>query len=322
MNFNEKIDTEKLESIFMPFMTKEKEKLKNSNNKFVHYTSAENAMNIINSKKLWMRSPKCMNDFMEIHHGHGQLVKFFEVKDNLKKYIAALDLYKEGTGKVIINNFNEWWNEIKDYTYIASISVHNVSEDLTGRLSMWRAYGQESAKAALVINNPPHTIEGLNVILSPAAYFNYEELEQEICSMIDNIQKNIGLLKTLDEDEMIGMAMTALMILAVCLKHVGFKEEKEWRIIHLPNLSQPNRLIENKVEVIGGIPQVVYKLPFQDFPEDKVVGMSISSLIDKVIIGPTQYPSVLSDAFTIALQTAGVEDASNKIVISDIPLRT
>ena len=50
--------------------------------------------------------------------------------------------------------------------------------------------------------------------------------------------------------------------------------------------------------------------------------MEFSDLIDKVIIGPTQYPVVLYDAFEIALLKSGVEDISNRIVVSDIPLRT
>jgi hypothetical protein len=64
-------------------------------------------------------------------------------------------------------------------TFIASISEHEHDEDINGRLSMWRAYGHPSAKAAVVLNIPfePHgATKGLNLMLSPVYYFGYTNL--------------------------------------------------------------------------------------------------------------------------------------------------
>ena len=46
-----------------------------------------------------------------------------------------------------------------------------------------------------------------------------------------------------------------------------------------------------------------------------------SKLIKKIIIGPTEFPVVVRDAFVKLLTDAGVDDASEKVVISFIPLR-
>lgn len=313
---------ERLENIFMPYVAKRKKELKNSNNQFVHYTSAENAINIINSKEFWMRSPKCMNDYMEINHGHEQLIKFFDTPEHKEKFIEALDSYQVGIADEILKEFAKWWKQIQNDTFIASVSVHSKSEDQHGRLSMWRAYGEQPAKAAIVLNNPPENMTNLNLILSPAAYFTYEELEKELLSMINNINKNIEFIQNLEKAIVVATTIISLIILAVCLKHPGFKEEQEWRIIYLPTMPQFNNLIKSSVKSIGGVPQVIYKIPLNNYPEYEISGMSISDLVDKIIIGPTQFPIALFDAFNISLSDAGVKDAPNRIIISDIPLRT
>jgi len=38
---------------------------------FVHYTSADAAIGIIRTKRLWMRNVMCMTDYREVDHGFG-----------------------------------------------------------------------------------------------------------------------------------------------------------------------------------------------------------------------------------------------------------
>ena len=42
--------------------------------KFVHYTSAENAIKIIESRRIWMRNTQCMSDYREMSHSFDLLV--------------------------------------------------------------------------------------------------------------------------------------------------------------------------------------------------------------------------------------------------------
>ncbi len=64
----------KLLSIFMPYSTRRQDNFVDRKGRFVHYTSAENAIKIVQSQKFWMRNAKCMSDYMEVAHGHEQLV--------------------------------------------------------------------------------------------------------------------------------------------------------------------------------------------------------------------------------------------------------
>ena len=43
--------------------------VENQSSKFVHYTTASNALKLLSSKEFWMRKSSVMNDFQEIDHG-------------------------------------------------------------------------------------------------------------------------------------------------------------------------------------------------------------------------------------------------------------
>lgn len=322
MELEDKNIATKLEGIFMPHMAKGKKEVSDNGDQYVHYTSAENALKILNSKQLWLRNPTCMNDYMEISHGRQMLQDFFDNEINRDKFVSAIDSYEQGVAQEIFDGFNEWWEKIKHDTFIASISVHSKDEEQHGRLSMWRAYGSESGKAALIINNPPQESSKLKVILSPAAYFTTEELEEEMLQVIAAIDKNIDYLRTLKKETILGTVIISLIILATCLKHPGFKEEQEWRLIYLSGMFTNNNWLVRDIETINGIPQVVYKLPLENNKELEITGLSIPELIDKVLIGPTQYPLAMFDAFYETLIKLGIDDTNAKVTVSNIPLRT
>ncbi|MBW2318859.1 MAG: hypothetical protein JRF24_09310, partial [Deltaproteobacteria bacterium] len=84
----------------------------------------------------------------------------------------------------------------------------------------------------------------------------------------------------------------------------------------------PSKLISRKIETIDGVPQNVYQIPLEDNPSENVVGVAIPELIDRIIIGPSEYPIPIYEAFRVALDEAGVENSSSRVFISGIPLRT
>ena len=59
----------KIENILMPYATARREQVWKRNGQFVHYTSAENAISIIQSKFMWMRNAQCMTDYAELVTG-------------------------------------------------------------------------------------------------------------------------------------------------------------------------------------------------------------------------------------------------------------
>src|SRR5713101_8126431 len=81
-----------LENIFMPYAGKRRDELYGNvatsgaaevkdYARFVHYTSAEAALKIIKSKRLWMRNTTCMSDYSEVLHGFEILSKVLKEKE-------------------------------------------------------------------------------------------------------------------------------------------------------------------------------------------------------------------------------------------------
>jgi hypothetical protein len=66
--------------------------------------------------------------------------------------------------------------------------------------------------------------------------------------------------------------------------------------------------IKWKIEVVGGVPQRVYRIPLRSDPAAGLTGLSPDEMIDRIIIGPTQYPFATFDAFVSALDDAGVKE--------------
>lgn len=312
-----------LERVFMPYTYERRERVRRQGARFVHYTSAENLTKIIQSKNIWMRNARCMNDYMELSHGYEQLLSIFNNNDNKRAYFETLEPFGEGLGAKILTQFNQWWQNIHQNTYISSISEHDASEDILGRLSMWRAYGRVTGKSAMVMNLPltPGAAKGLRIFASPVAYFTYQQVEQDFHDTLDSIKINSEFLKTVAPEKLRSIAFSMLMMACICLKHKGFEEEREWRIIYLPFISPSEHMIKS-VETVDGIPQTVYKIPLVNNPKKNITGIDIPTILDRIIVGPSVYPAVMRDAFIDLLREVGVEDAQKKVFVSDIPLRT
>jgi hypothetical protein len=107
----------------------------------------------------------------------------------------------------------------------------------------------------------------------------------------------------------------------LCTKHPAFHEEREWRIIYQPKYKSSPHILHDLVSV-RGIPQPICKIPLKNIPEEGLIGIELAELVDRIIIGPTQYPLAMYDAFVELLRDAGVADAEAKVYTSAIPLRT
>jgi hypothetical protein len=164
----------KLEGIFMPRAQAQRSDFYGKSKRFVHYTSADSALKILKSKRLWVRNTTCMADYREVQHGYGMLRSFFSDSVNCEAFTAALDRSHPGAATEAITIFNQWWQHIQFNTYISSISEHEDNEDKNGRSSMWRGFGGMLPKVAIIFRVPKYSggAEKLNVIFSPVAYLN------------------------------------------------------------------------------------------------------------------------------------------------------
>lgn len=287
--------------------------------KLAHYTRFDIAKQIIAGRSVWMRNARMMNDIGEVEYGIAAMDRALaEHRDYMTAALGAID-------SALPHQLEAAWGHLRSHVvkevFISCFSEHWPKEDPYGRLSMWRGYGSPDG-VALVLNFEAFRLESnaLNAYSSPVFYGELHEFSQRFKAVLTNVADNAAALKASMSPQMVLQTLAmALLFGAVCLKHPGFSEEKEWRVIHMPNIQQPTLL---KRKSFAGPPvQTVYAIPLEDSPEQGLVGITPDALIHKVIIGPSNRPDEIADELAQMLAAQGVVDPAARIIKSGIPLR-
>lgn len=314
--------------IFDPDVAGKREELLLSDGKLVHYTSSETAFHIFDSKTVWMRNVGVMNDYLEVRHGIESMVRFFRPTSEqypdvgqTEMKVAFEDLWP-GLLPSVIDKFNGWLRTIEERSYVTSLSLHLENENQNGRLSMWRSYGMGPVGVALVINPRPfYEVESsLGAYSNPVVYRTPEQVSDCFGQMAPRLRAAKDFLKRIDRAQVEDMLFQTMLNTALCCKHPGFSEELEWCIVHVEGLFGDSKLVED-IAVIRGVPQKIMKIPLSSFEESGMPGMQIHELLDRVIIGPTDYPDIVREAYVHKLNELNVPDAEKKVFASEIPLR-
>ncbi|MBL4612111.1 MAG: DUF2971 domain-containing protein [Emcibacter sp.] len=310
-----------LRSIFFPNLLERVEGVREKGTRFVHYTSADVGISIIKTGEIWMRNSSCMNDYSEMSFGINCVTKFFNSAEANPMW-TVLNRIQEGLSDEIKNLFDGWSQDVRRHTYLTCLSEHMDAEDGIGRLSMWRAYGKNGG-VALVLNQEAMMSETdiLKAYTYPVHYYNDEEITEFFIEVVSGIQQHLSGLSSRSVEGIKGTVFYMLQTYCICLKHPGFAEEKEWRVVYRPNQVESD-VIKKSVETVNGVPQRIYKIPLEDVPQEGSTGRGIDGLLNKIIIGPTEHPFAVADAYVEALTEAGVNNPEARVVISEIPLRT
>ncbi len=325
--------SKELNNAFFPRSIEKRKIFKKSNEKLAYYTTLETAKKILQNKELWMRNASSMNDFGEVRYGIDRLRKLlYAPGDNelLDVIQHSLDgSFFEILRKELCKFFNPVNGESASWqynTYITSFTSHKLKEQKDGRLSMWRTYGGDNGvavvfKAGVLFDS----LENRNIFMSPVEYIDEGRLKKEIVNLADSLKKNKEFLAknfhSVEGEKIIeDRFMWALRFAATSVKHPGFAEENEWRLIANgidlnKELNRPGFELEN----VKGNDQLVFKIKFE--PEE------FFDMIDCVLIGPNAdlgirniaqkaLVRIVSDSFRIK-----EEEAEKKVRGSDIPYR-
>lgn len=316
MEVNE--DNRKFCEIFAPGLLEKSLEVATLNKRFAYYTSADTAMKVLQNGELWFRNAMVMNDFSEISYGLNLIRATFSGPVGARFRESVNNIF-EGTIKTVEKLLSDWEADWQFETYIACISIHDEFEDLSGRLSMWRAYGD----TAIVVKNTPMiaVTDLLGVFSTPVMYLSRDQYEQRLIAITDSILANREYLQGLGQYVLVGYIHQMLFHTAIATKHPGFSEEKEWRLHYRPN-ERESSAMKARTVVLKGVPQIIYALPLKHAPEQGLFGADIPSLLDRIIVGPTEQPYVSVRAFKAVLKGLGVEQVDSKVFASDIPLRS
>lgn len=315
--FNEQELT--LLKLFHPFAFEKTMNALMTNARFVHYTTADTAMKIIQNEEVWMRKSTCMNDFNEIEHGFNCLQRAY--REHRDRFNSLLEPLHPEFAKKLEERFNAWLPSFRNSTYISCISEHDDSEDLNGRLSMWRAYGSPRG-VAIVVKGAPflRPSDALQAYASPVAYLDEMGFSAEFSRFLDSLEQNAEIIGALGEEQLLSHMFEVFRMAVLCTKHPGFAEEREWRIIYSPSLSESARIKED-IFTFDGVPQRIFKIPLKNVADEGLYDIEVPELIDRIIIGPTEFAVEIKEALSIILQRKSVDQPLGMIWISDIPLR-
>jgi len=312
-----------LRATLLPSVQDRVNKLKNTEFKLAQYMSAAVFIQMLKNRNIWMRNARVMNDFSEIHHGQNCLFSAWKdpkLKRRLRQCLG------ENSDEVmaqleIVFDQHQWGRT--EQTYLACFTEHDTKseENLYGRLSMWRAYGGET-NVAVVMNSEPFFANNgqTSIFVTPVSYCTIEQFKNYFELFLSGLEKESDFFSNLNSDTMIEIIFTIFHFWTVSIKHPGFAEEREWRVIASPTVFGKDRL-DLDIEEVGGVPQPVYKILLENDETNGVIGLEPSELISRVIIGPNQSPQVMLNAITVKMNEAGISDAFDRIQVSDIPLR-
>ena len=314
----------KMLEVFFCYDRKRTKMLADAKGLLAHYTTADTAMKIIRGRSLWLRNAAVMNDFSEVEYGRSVMLPVLGGEMG-EQYKAALDAINPGLGEDVLRRHLEHRNHAREAIFTASLSEHD-SSDRLGRLSMWRAYGGPVAGVALLFHGGAADLEiepSLEVGVSPILYGDPNQFVREFAEAIAYIQTNADFLKSFDPQIISNAATHVLQTAMFSIKHPGFEEEREWRIIHRPYEDSSAAVVPFNVS-INGIPQTVYELPFHNpdkGPLFNIPQLNLNNILSGVMIGPCAYPETVFRALRDEMTAAGIEDAGEKIIVSNIPLR-
>lgn len=201
--------------------------LESSNSRLVHYADHKALFSIVENQELWLRRLTRMNDFKEFDFGL-QLVRNYMSRraiqmDELKTK-HKLDLMG-----MLHPSSSLPWENLKKSAYCFSLSEHHQNEFQDGRLSMWRGYSNPSG-VGLVIDDSILEDSDVHSPLYPlpVRYFNQKQLDD----FLDPLVKRLIALPAnlLSEEDHLNLGFQVFMLIC-SLKHPGFSEEREWRLI-------------------------------------------------------------------------------------------
>ena len=314
------VDAQRLASVFLPYAVRKTAEVKANGGRFAYYTTAEVAACILTSQEIWMRNATVMNDFLEISHGLQCLRAAYNGSAGavLKR---ALNAAFPGLPEEIEEMFDTWLLTIQVDTYLTCVSEHRVEEDLRGRLSMWRAYGGVTG-VAIVMNGTAmfSPSNALRAYSSPVFYADEAAFTDEFMRTAKGIEDEAEFIRSLGREVVKNIVFRMFRFAILCTKHPGFREELEWRVIASPML-EPSPRLKSDIETVRGVPQTVLKIKLENVPQEGLVGMALPELVDRIIIGPCEFPLVTRRGLVQLLNSLNVPDADRRVVVSDIPLR-
>lgn len=287
-----------------------------------HYTSASTLDAVFKSRQLWLSHPMLMNDLEELQWGINAGIRVLQSHKGVEEACGSPDAFTRLN--TYFAEFVSADGEGDAYSIFVSCFCECDIDDNDGLLSMWRAYGANGGGAAIVLDTSKLLPQDDSpFLLSRVRYGSGRQREDWISKKLDEVA---GFLKlnasSVDQDFLSAVAfyfLARLRAFALTTKHAGFSEEREWRLIYLPERDLDKKFskyVDYMVGPSGFQPKM--KLPLDS---DLLGGVSISSLVSKIMLGPAHEAALGATAVRRMLVLSGHEGVAERVVQSMTPFR-
>lgn len=282
------------------------------NTRIAYYTTAETALRIIEDQTFWLRNPELMNDYQEVIHGRSCLETVLADPQVVAAAAGSVDQLFPGFFADLVSTWAQSAHSPANLRFVASLSEIDIGDN-RGELSMWRAYGGING-VALVMRDALMDLDSnfVNTFHSPVLYGDAGDVKALVLEIFANLAAIGGVVAANGSAFLKDRLLIALEFAMLSIKHVGFKEEREWRMIH--HYRDESAHHKYRSRVVRGNAEVVCEINLASHA-DLVPG----TMIEKVLVGPCAFPKSTEMAIRRAFH--GLGGNLPLVVASDIPLR-
>lgn len=289
-----------------------------------HYTSVSTLEKIVSTDQVWLSNPLYMNDLEELRFGMNAGADDFRSSQHLAQVCESSEkhAFLVKTFDELFSNYDS--NHVLD-TYVMCLSEHTPGKN-DGLLSMWRGYGANGNGVAIVFDTAKlEPSEASPFIVGRVRYKNHPERLEWIDKTLRQLAQVLSRAELSEENLSLAahVFIERLKLFALFTKHDGFAEEQEWRIVYM-NERDPQGLMSPMFgyAITGRGVEPKLKLEFSKVSQVLGSGVSLESLVDLIILGPS-ISSVLSEnSVRRMLTVAGQADLAGFVTASSIPYRS
>jgi len=260
-----------------------------------HYTTTDALLGILNSGSLWASDIRFLNDATEFTFARDLLVHTLQTR--------ASRLRNARVREIIFERFENLQAARTVHAYVVSFSEQG------NMLSQWRAYAPRDGVCIGFFKGALRSIDnfdlhrcvyvGKDPLPALSERRRYETIVNELYTNVtwasrliqqEARTKQKSWSKRVSQEGHAVLISSAVMAAALRIKHKGFKEEAEWRLIDKPEAlrfihaleDDPDDQLKFRRGSFGVTPYVVAKLPdvYHDFPfgiSNVMVGPSTNS---------------------------------------------
>lgn len=290
-----------------------------------HYTSLEVLMHIVTSGQIWFSNPLFMNDLEELRFGAIRGANLFQTSGRVAQ--AAGTSQREG---LLHDGFRHYFDAFAEKgtldIYVLCLSEHDPADN-DGSLSMWRAYASHGNGAALIFNTAPLVplAEGdIPLSLIKVQYGSEQRRLQELDKLVSDWAAILARSHIPDSELHFAAlaAIYAITAFALAWKHDGFREEKEWRVVYMPQFDPGSHMRQCLSYHFGprGV-EPKFKWELQPIPGIASNELNLDTLLDRIILGPSTSSALAVNSISRMLDAEHRSGWKSLLRPSTIPLR-